>query len=57
MQREAAAGMVKAGINQYLDNTSTNSVRVALEKNLLTEADVDKNIKGTLARFHPARPA
>jgi beta-glucosidase len=48
---EAAAGMVKAGINQYLDNTSTNATRLALEKNLLTEADIDKNIKGTLRVF------
>ncbi len=48
---EAAAGMIKAGINQFLDNTSTTNVRRALEKNLLTEADVDKNIKGTLRVF------
>jgi len=48
---EAAAGMVKAGINQYLDNTSTNATRLALEKNLLTEADIDRNIKGTLRVF------
>jgi beta-glucosidase len=48
---EAAAGMIKAGINQFLDNTSTDNVRKALEKNLLTEADVDKNIKGTLRVF------
>jgi beta-glucosidase len=48
---DAAAGMVKAGINQFLDNTSTNATRLALEKNLLTEADIDKNIKGTLRIF------
>jgi beta-glucosidase len=48
---DAAAGMVKAGINQYLDNTSTNATRLALEKNLLTEADLDNNIKGTLRVF------
>jgi beta-glucosidase len=48
---EAAAGQIKAGINQFLDNTSASGVRTALEKNLLTEADVDKNIKGTLRVF------
>jgi beta-glucosidase len=48
---EAAAGMVKAGINQFLDNTSTNAVRTALEKDLLTETDLDDNIKGTLRVF------
>jgi beta-glucosidase len=48
---EAAAGEIKAGINQFLDNTSAPGVRTALEKNLLTEADVDKNIKGTLRIF------
>jgi beta-glucosidase len=48
---EAAAGMVKAGINQFLDNTSTNATRLALGKNLLAEADLDKNIKGTLRIF------
>jgi beta-glucosidase len=48
---EAAAGMIKAGINQFLDNTSTTNVRLALAKNLLTEAEVEKNIKGTLRVF------
>ncbi len=48
---EAAAGQVKAGINQFLVNISTNGVRKALEQNLLTEADLDQNIKGTLRVF------
>ncbi len=48
---EAAAGMVKAGINQFLDGISTNGVRAALEQNLLTEADLNQNIKGTLRVF------
>ena len=48
---ESAVGTVKAGINQYLDNISTNFVRIALDENLLTEADVDKNIKGNLRVF------
>jgi beta-glucosidase len=48
---EAAAGEVKAGINQFLDGTSTAAVREALNQNLLTEADLDRNIKGTLRVF------
>jgi beta-glucosidase len=44
----ASAGMVKAGINRFLDRVSTNGLREALEQNLLTEADLDRNIKGTL---------
>ena len=48
---EAAAGTIKAGINQYLDGTTAKGVQRALEKKLLTEADVDKNIKGTLRVF------
>jgi beta-glucosidase len=45
---DAAAGMVKAGINRFLDRVSTNGLREALEQNLVTEADVDRNIKGSL---------
>ena len=48
---EAAAGMVKAGINQFLDNVSTKAVQVALDQHLLTETDLDRNIKGTLRVF------
>lgn len=48
---EAAAGMVKAGINQFLDNVSTKAVQRALDQKLLTEADLDRNIKGTLRVF------
>lgn len=45
---DATAGMVKAGINRFLDRVSTNGLREALEQNLVTEADVDRNIKGSL---------
>lgn len=48
---DAAVGEVKAGINQFLDNTSTAGIREALKQNLLTEADLDQNIKGTLRVF------
>jgi beta-glucosidase len=48
---EAAAGAIQAGINQFLDNTSAKAVRRALEENLLSEADVERNIKGTLRVF------
>jgi beta-glucosidase len=45
---EASAGMVKAGINRFLDRVSTNGLRDALKQNLVTEADLDRNIKGPL---------
>ncbi len=47
---EAAAACVKAGINQFLDNHRA-SVFGALSNNLLTEADIDPVIKGTLRVF------
>ncbi|HEY4759006.1 MAG TPA: glycoside hydrolase family 3 C-terminal domain-containing protein [Thermoguttaceae bacterium] len=42
---QAAAGSVKAGINQFLDRFR-EPVTEAVKKNLLTEADIDKVIKG-----------
>ena len=48
---EAAVGEVNAGINQYLDNTFATGIRNALHQNLLTESDLDQNIKGTLRVF------
>ena len=47
---EAAAACVKAGINQFLDNYRA-SVEEALTNNLLTEADLDPVIRGTLRVF------
>src|ERR1019366_10812899 len=41
-----AAGAVKAGMNQFLDRYE-GPTRDALKQNLLTEADLDKAIKGT----------
>ena len=48
---EAAAGQIKAGINQFLDRTSAGDVRRALEDKKLTEAELDRVIKGTLRVF------
>jgi beta-glucosidase len=42
---EAAAACVKAGINQFLDNYKAG-VKAALDKKLLTEADIDQDIRG-----------
>ncbi len=47
---EAAAACVKAGINQFLDNYHA-SVDGALTNHLLSEADIDQVIKGTLRVF------
>lgn len=47
----AAAGAVKAGINQFLDRIFGAATGNALTNNLLTEADIDKVIKGTLRTF------
>jgi beta-glucosidase len=46
----AAAASVKAGINQFLDNYRAG-VTGALANRLLTEADIDKVIRGTLRVF------
>lgn len=48
---QAAAGAVKAGINQFLDRGFSFGVTAALNENRLTEADIDKVIKGTLRVF------
>jgi beta-glucosidase len=48
---QAAASEIKAGINQFLDNTSTSAVGTALQSHRLAEADVDDVIKGTLRVF------
>ena len=41
----AAAASVKAGIGQFLDNYR-DAVRGALQKNLLTESDIDRSLRG-----------
>jgi beta-glucosidase len=50
-ETQAAVGEVNAGINQFLDNTFATAIRSALTSHLLTEADLDRNIKGTLRVF------
>ncbi len=42
---EAAAGCIKAGINQFLDNYKAGTME-ALNKKLITEADIDQNLRG-----------
>jgi beta-glucosidase len=42
---EAAAGCIKAGINQFLDVYKAGTME-ALDKKLITEADIDKNLRG-----------
>ena len=44
---EAAAACVKAGISVFLDPYA-QAVRAALDKKLITEADIERNIKGNL---------
>jgi len=48
---QAGAGSIKAGINQFLDRNYRSPVNTALEEGSLTEADIDKVIKGTLRVF------
>jgi len=48
---QAAVGEVTAGINQFLDNTFAAGIHGALADRLLTEADLDRNLKGTLRVF------
>ena len=48
---QAAAAAVKAGINQFIDGSYRNDLPLALSSNLLTEADIDQNIKGELRVF------
>ena len=45
-----AAGAIKVGINQFLDQYDT-ATRAALSQNLLTMADIEKSIKGTFRTF------
>ena len=47
----AAAAAVKAGINQFIDGSYRNDLPLALSSNLLTEADIDQNVKGELRVF------
>ena len=42
---EAAAAAIHAGINQFLEN-ATPSVQEALKQGLITEADIDANLRG-----------
>jgi len=42
---EAAAGCIKAGINQFLDSYKPGTME-ALQKKLITEADIDANLRG-----------
>jgi beta-glucosidase len=48
---EAAAGEIKAGINQFLDRSSPGDVGQALQARLLSETELDDAIKGTLRVF------
>jgi beta-glucosidase len=48
---QAAVGEVTAGINQFLDTTFAAGIRSAVASNLLTEAELDRNLKGTLRVF------
>lgn len=42
---EAAAGCIKAGINQFLDNYKAGTEE-ALDKKLITEGDIDQDLRG-----------
>ena len=42
---EAAAGCIKAGINQFLDTYKPGTME-ALQKKLITEGDIDANLRG-----------
>lgn len=45
---QATAGAIKAGINQFLDRPWIAGANDALAQKLLTEADIDTNVKGVL---------
>jgi beta-glucosidase len=47
----AATAAVKAGINQFIDGSYLQDLPLALSSNLLTEADLDQNLKGELRVF------
>ena len=42
----AAAGTIKAGIGQFLERNFADPVRGALKQNLVTEADIDRVLRG-----------
>ena len=44
----AAAASIKAGINVFLDGIHSQSIRKALEQNLLNEADLDEALRGVI---------
>ncbi len=46
---EASAAVIKAGVNHFLDRT--DSIKPAVERGLLTEADLDNAIRGRLRLF------
>ncbi|HAH23003.1 MAG TPA: beta-glucosidase [Prolixibacteraceae bacterium] len=48
---QSGAGTVIAGINQYLDKNWDAPVKKALKEGLLTEKQLDQDIKGTLRVF------
>lgn len=48
---QSGAGTVNAGVNQYLDRNFEVPVKKAIEEGLLTEKQLDENIKGTLRVF------
>lgn len=58
----AVAGAVHAGVNQFL-NPYEDSMRTALAKHMITEAELDANLRGLLrvllraGAFDPARPS
>jgi beta-glucosidase len=47
----AAVAAVKAGVNQFIDGSYRNDLTLALSSNLVTEADIDQNVKGELRVF------
>jgi len=48
---QSGAGTVNAGVNQYLDRGFEDPVKKAIEEGLLTEKQLDEDIKGTLRVF------
>ena len=48
---QSGAGTVNAGVNQYLDRSFEGPVKKAIEEGLLTEKQLDEDIKGTLRVF------
>jgi len=48
---QSGAGTVNAGVNQYLDRSFEGPVKKAIEEGLLTEKQLNEDIKGTLRVF------